>query len=92
MAAPMGDFCSTSNAGDAGKIHVNRQAYVFSCYQISELQVLQSELSSLKKNAKVYTQQQNSNVFFLSDKAHCQSRCKSQIETLEKMKAKQVHR
>nr|XP_054767299.1 ASNSD1 upstream open reading frame protein-like isoform X1 [Lytechinus pictus] len=84
MAAPMGDFCSTSNAGDAGKIHVNRQ--------ISELQVLQSELSSLKKNAKVYTQQQNSNVFFLSDKAHCQSRCKSQIETLEKMKAKQEHR
>ncbi|XP_041478255.1 ASNSD1 upstream open reading frame protein-like isoform X2 [Lytechinus variegatus] len=83
MAAPMGDFYSTSNVGDAEKIHVNRQ--------ISELQVLQSELSSLKKNA-VYTQQQNSNVFFLSDKAHCQSRCKSQIETLEKMKAKQEQR
>ncbi|PRD25618.1 UNVERIFIED_CONTAM: hypothetical protein NCL1_40374 [Trichonephila clavipes] len=32
-----------------------------------ELEVLLSELSSLKKNAKVYKQLQNSNVCFLSD-------------------------
>ncbi|XP_030845940.1 ASNSD1 upstream open reading frame protein-like [Strongylocentrotus purpuratus] len=76
MAAPMVNV----GVADAANIHANRQ--------ISELRVLQSELSSLKKNAKVYKQQQNSQVFFLTDKAHCQSQCKNQIETLEKMKKK----
>ncbi|XP_025098262.1 ASNSD1 upstream open reading frame protein-like isoform X2 [Pomacea canaliculata] len=44
---------------------------------IQEQKVLQSELGTLKKNAKVYRQQQNSNILFLSSLDKEMSRAKS---------------
>ncbi|XP_033762535.1 ASNSD1 upstream open reading frame protein-like [Pecten maximus] len=53
-------------------------------HQIKEKEVLQSELSTLKKEAKVYKQQQNSNVFFLANKDNVFSECKRTLDNLAK--------
>uniref|UniRef100_UPI003590053F asparagine synthetase domain-containing protein 1-like isoform X2 n=1 Tax=Myxine glutinosa TaxID=7769 RepID=UPI003590053F len=45
--------------------------------------VLCDELSSMKAHMKVYKQQVNSNVFFLTDKAQTLSECKSDSEGLD---------
>ncbi|XP_071484204.1 ASNSD1 upstream open reading frame protein-like [Diadema antillarum] len=54
--------------------------------QIRELQVLQDELSTLRKNATVYQQQPNSQVFFLASRGRCQDECRKKIEKLEREK------
>ncbi|XP_060086020.1 ASNSD1 upstream open reading frame protein-like [Ylistrum balloti] len=51
-------------------------------HQIREKEVLNSELSTLKKNAKVYKQQQNSNVFFLANRDTVFSECKRTLDSL----------
>ncbi|XP_069111350.1 ASNSD1 upstream open reading frame protein-like [Argopecten irradians] len=51
-------------------------------HQIKEKEVLQSELSTLKKEVKVYKQQQNSNVFFLASKDNVFSECKRTLDNL----------
>uniref|UniRef100_A0A803TGE7 Uncharacterized protein n=1 Tax=Anolis carolinensis TaxID=28377 RepID=A0A803TGE7_ANOCA len=45
--------------------------------KIKEQKVIVDELSNLKKNRKVYRQQQNSNIFFLADRTQTLSECKS---------------
>ncbi|OWF40892.1 hypothetical protein KP79_PYT19617 [Mizuhopecten yessoensis] len=50
--------------------------------QIKGKQVLHGELSTLKKEAKVYKQQQNSNVFFLDNKDNVFSECKRTLDSL----------
>lgn len=59
--------------------------------EIQETEVLLSELHSLKKNAKVYKQQPNSNIFFLHDITKAKSetkedlaRTKAELENLSK--------
>ncbi|XP_025098260.1 ASNSD1 upstream open reading frame protein-like isoform X1 [Pomacea canaliculata] len=51
---------------------------------IQEQKVLQSELGTLKKNAKVYRQQQNSNILFLSSLDKEMSRAKNTLDHLQK--------
>ncbi|XP_037090266.1 uncharacterized protein LOC119110515 [Pollicipes pollicipes] len=47
--------------------------------KLEELRVLDSELSSLKKGARVYVQQPNSQVFFLSRLPEIRSSVKQQL-------------
>uniref|UniRef100_A0A8C5E1F7 Uncharacterized protein n=1 Tax=Gouania willdenowi TaxID=441366 RepID=A0A8C5E1F7_GOUWI len=52
--------------------------------QISEQKVAVDELSNLKKNRKVYTQQRNSNIFFLADKSQTLGSCKKELDRMKK--------
>lgn len=52
--------------------------------RIKEQKVLVDELSNLKKNRKVYLQQPNSNIFFLSDKGETLSSCKKELDKMKK--------
>ncbi|XP_078184168.1 ASNSD1 upstream open reading frame protein-like isoform X1 [Callithrix jacchus] len=66
--------------------------------KIKEQKIVVDELSNLKKNRKVYRQQQNSNIFFLADRTEMLSESKNildelkkeyqEIENLEKIKIK----
>ena len=47
-----------------------------------ELKVIQSELKSVKKGAKVYKQQQNSNIFFQDDAAKVFAAAKKELDGL----------
>uniref|UniRef100_A0A3B3ZJ67 Uncharacterized protein n=1 Tax=Periophthalmus magnuspinnatus TaxID=409849 RepID=A0A3B3ZJ67_9GOBI len=46
-------------------------------FQIKEQKIVVDELSNLKKGRRVYTQQRNSNIFFLADRGQTLSSCKS---------------
>ncbi|KAL8591819.1 hypothetical protein ACOMHN_047079 [Nucella lapillus] len=52
--------------------------------QIKEQEVLQYELSSLRPKAKVYRQQQNSSILFLSGKPQEMHRAKQNLDSLQK--------
>lgn len=52
--------------------------------KIKEQKILVDELSNLKKNRKVYKQQQNSNVFFLADRTKMFSESKNTLDELRK--------
>ncbi|XP_052048255.1 ASNSD1 upstream open reading frame protein isoform X1 [Apodemus sylvaticus] len=52
--------------------------------KIKEQKVLVDELSNLKKNRKVYKQQQNSNIFFLEDRTKMFSESKNTLDELRK--------
>ncbi|XP_076858465.1 ASDURF protein [Brachyhypopomus gauderio] len=52
--------------------------------KIKEQKVLIDELSNLKKNRRVYIQQPNSNIFFLTDKGNTLSSCKRDLDTMKK--------
>lgn len=52
--------------------------------QIKEQKVVVDELSNLKKNRKVYRQQQNSNIFFLADRTELLSESKNILDELKK--------
>ena len=52
--------------------------------RVQELEVLNSELQSLKKNAKVYKCQPNSSLFFLEDKQSVFSDAKKELDSLKK--------
>ena len=54
--------------------------------KIQELTVLQSELSSLGKNALVYRQQKNSSIMFKCKKANVLSDVKKELNELQKEK------
>ncbi|XP_069471738.1 ASNSD1 upstream open reading frame protein-like isoform X3 [Ambystoma mexicanum] len=56
--------------------------------KIREQTVLIDELSNLKPNRKVYTQQPNSNIFFLADRTAALSECK---KTLDDLKVESEH-
>uniref|UniRef100_A0A672QU93 Uncharacterized protein n=1 Tax=Sinocyclocheilus grahami TaxID=75366 RepID=A0A672QU93_SINGR len=47
--------------------------------KIKEQKIVVDELSNLKKNRRVYTQQPNSDIFFLADKGETLSACKGKI-------------
>lgn len=53
-------------------------------YKIKEQKVVVDELSNLKKNRKVYRQQQNSNIFFLADRTEMLSESKNVLDELKK--------
>nr|CAH0100028.1 unnamed protein product [Daphnia galeata] len=50
--------------------------------KIAELQVLEQELGSLKKNARVYQSHGNSNVFFVAEREKVHSETKLSITKL----------
>ncbi|XP_023384682.1 ASNSD1 upstream open reading frame protein [Pteropus alecto] len=52
--------------------------------KIKEQKVVVDELSNLKKNRKVYRQQQNSNIFFLADRTEMLSESKNLLDELKK--------
>ncbi|XP_056610695.1 ASNSD1 upstream open reading frame protein-like [Triplophysa dalaica] len=52
--------------------------------KIKEQKIVVDELSNLKKNRRVYTQQPNSNIFFLADKGETLSSCKKDLDTMRK--------
>ncbi|KAL7882138.1 hypothetical protein AOLI_G00089870 [Acnodon oligacanthus] len=52
--------------------------------RIKEQKVVIDELSHLKKNRKVYIQQPNSNIFFLTDKGETLSSCKKELDRMKK--------
>ncbi|KAL6484352.1 hypothetical protein MHYP_G00063970 [Metynnis hypsauchen] len=52
--------------------------------RIKEQKVVVDELSNLKKNRKVYVQQPNSNIFFLTDKGKTLSSCKKELDKMKK--------
>ncbi|KAL7865312.1 hypothetical protein SRHO_G00105590 [Serrasalmus rhombeus] len=52
--------------------------------RIKEQKVVIDELSNLKKNRKVYIQQPNSNIFFLTDKGETLSSCKKELDKMKK--------
>ncbi|XP_076119424.1 ASDURF protein [Alosa pseudoharengus] len=52
--------------------------------QIKEQNILVDELSNLKKNRRVYLQQPNSNIFFLTDREQMLSTCKKDLDNLKK--------
>ncbi|XP_027242008.1 ASNSD1 upstream open reading frame protein [Cricetulus griseus] len=52
--------------------------------KIKEQKILVDELSNLKKNRKVYKQQQNSSVFFLADGTEMFSKSKKTLDELRK--------
>ena len=54
------------------------------CANPHELKVLDSELQSLRKSARVFVQQRNSNVYFLSDKTTVTQAVKLKLKSLEK--------
>ncbi|XP_032209938.1 ASNSD1 upstream open reading frame protein, partial [Mustela erminea] len=51
---------------------------------IKEQKIVVDELSNLKKNRKVYRQQQNSNIFFLADRTEMLSESKNILDELKK--------
>lgn len=54
------------------------------CNKIKEQKVVVDELSNLKKNRRVYRQQQNSNIFFLADRTEMLSESKNILDELKK--------
>ncbi|XP_036110865.1 ASNSD1 upstream open reading frame protein [Molossus molossus] len=52
--------------------------------KIKEQKIVVDELSNLKKNRKVYRQQQNSNIFFLADRTEMLSESKNTLDELKK--------
>ncbi|XP_059248980.1 ASNSD1 upstream open reading frame protein [Mustela nigripes] len=52
--------------------------------RIKEQKIVVDELSNLKKNRKVYRQQQNSNIFFLADRTEMLSESKNILDELKK--------
>ncbi|XP_047629010.1 ASNSD1 upstream open reading frame protein [Phacochoerus africanus] len=52
--------------------------------KIKEQKIIVDELSNLKKNRKVYRQQQNSNIFFLADRTEMLSESKNILDELRK--------
>lgn len=52
--------------------------------KIREQKILVDELSNLKKNRRVYLQQPNSSVFFLTDRSQTLSACKKDLDNLKK--------
>ncbi|KAM4626117.1 ASDURF protein [Discoglossus pictus] len=50
--------------------------------KFAEQKVVVDELSNLKKDRKVYKQQQNSNIFFLADRAQTLSECKKKLDDM----------
>ncbi|XP_029689141.1 ASDURF protein [Takifugu rubripes] len=52
--------------------------------KLKEQKVVVDELSNLKKNRKVYTQQRNSNIFFLADRAETLSSNKKKLDFMKK--------
>ncbi|XP_023363396.1 ASNSD1 upstream open reading frame protein [Otolemur garnettii] len=54
------------------------------CSRIKEQKIVVDELSNLKKNRKVYKQQQNSNIFFLADRTEMLSQSKNLLDELKK--------
>ncbi|XP_060033571.1 ASNSD1 upstream open reading frame protein isoform X2 [Erinaceus europaeus] len=52
------------------------------CLRIKERKVIVDELSNLKRNRKVYRQQQNSNIFFLADRTEMLSENKSENSSM----------
>lgn len=52
--------------------------------KIKEQKIVLDELSNLRKNRKVYTQQRNSNIFFLADRSQTLSSCKKELEIMKK--------
>ncbi|XP_045687081.1 ASNSD1 upstream open reading frame protein [Phyllostomus hastatus] len=52
--------------------------------KIKEQKIVVDELSNLKKNRKVYKQQQNSNIFFLADRTEMLSESKNILDELRK--------
>lgn len=52
--------------------------------KIKEQKVVIDELSNLKKGRKVYTQQRNSNIFFLADRGQTLSSCKKELDIMKK--------
>ncbi|KAM9663945.1 ASDURF protein [Trichechus inunguis] len=52
--------------------------------KMKEQKIVVDELSNLKKNRKVYKQQQNSNIFFLSDRTEMLSESKNTLDELKK--------
>ncbi|XP_012632311.2 ASDURF protein isoform X2 [Microcebus murinus] len=52
--------------------------------KIKEQKIVVDELSNLKKNRKVYKQQQNSNIFFLADRTEMLSQSKNTLDELKK--------
>lgn len=52
--------------------------------KIKEQKVVIDELSNLKKGRKVYTQQRNSNIFFLADRGQTLSSCKKDLDIMKK--------
>uniref|UniRef100_A0A8C3WF09 ASNSD1 upstream open reading frame n=1 Tax=Catagonus wagneri TaxID=51154 RepID=A0A8C3WF09_9CETA len=52
--------------------------------KIKEQKIVVDELSNLKKNRKVYRQQQNSNIFFLADRTEMLSESKNILDELRK--------
>ncbi|XP_032756960.1 ASNSD1 upstream open reading frame protein [Rattus rattus] len=52
--------------------------------KIKEQKVIVDELSNLKKNRKVYKQQQNSNIFFLEERTKMLSESKNKLDELRK--------
>ena len=59
-------------------------AQTFDKRQIQELEVLNSELKSAKKGARIYKQQPNSGVFFREDKLKVFSEAKKNLDDLQK--------
>lgn len=47
-------------------------------------EILQNELETMKKNGKVFTQQPNSNVFFLTTRENALSDCKKTQDDIKK--------
>lgn len=54
------------------------------CNKIKEQKIVVDELSNLKKNRRVYRQQQNSNIFFLADRTEMLSESKNILDELKK--------
>uniref|UniRef100_A0A672QUJ8 Uncharacterized protein n=1 Tax=Sinocyclocheilus grahami TaxID=75366 RepID=A0A672QUJ8_SINGR len=52
--------------------------------KIKEQKIVVDELSNLKKNRRVYTQQPNSDIFFLADKGETLSACKEDLDNMRK--------
>ncbi|XP_031223265.1 ASNSD1 upstream open reading frame protein [Mastomys coucha] len=52
--------------------------------KIKEQKIIVDELSNLKKNRRVYKQQQNSNIFFLEDRTKMFSESKNALDELKK--------
>ncbi|XP_029420619.1 ASNSD1 upstream open reading frame protein [Nannospalax galili] len=69
--APLSTDLSTAHKDDLGS-------------KIKEQKIIVDELSNLKKSRKVYRQQQNSNIFFLADRAEMLSESKNTLDELRK--------
>ncbi|XP_052047747.1 ASNSD1 upstream open reading frame protein-like [Apodemus sylvaticus] len=52
--------------------------------KIKEQKIIVDDLSNLKKNRKVYKQQQHSNIFFLGDQTKMFSKSKNTLDELTK--------